>query len=309
MVVHLSAQGESRLASILSRAGSLPARQASNGERIEPGRIYVPPPDRHLLLEDGRTVVVRGPKENRSRPAVDPLFRSAAIGCGPRTIGVLLSGNLDDGTAGLWQIKRCGGLAVVQDPKEARFPGMVESALGNVQVDHVVALKDMAALLERLVESPAVWPGRDSALQGMSIEHRIAKMEDNARDIYEIGKPSAYVCPECGGTLFRIQEGKPKRYRCRTGHAYSEATLIAEETSATEDKLWAGMRALREYADLLKRQAKEHDREAAHSKRLLEVAAQAEDQANQIREIIAKNGRALEDLSACAKNGAEQASE
>jgi two-component system chemotaxis response regulator CheB len=304
VVVHVPAWSKNNLAAVLARAGTMPVQQATNGEEIQRGRVYVARADHHLLIEEDRTLVVRGPKENRFRPAVDPLFRSAAIGYGPRAIGVLLSGSLDDGTAGLWQIKRRGGLAVVQDPRDAQFPGMVASALANVEVDHVVPLKEMAALLEKLVNTPAPAADRERVSKDMSIEQRIAKMEDNAEDIHELGDPSAYVCPECQGTLFRIRDGKPERYRCRTGHAYSARTLIAEDASATEDALWAGMRALREHADLLKQQAEEQAEGSTDRERLLKLAEQAKRQAKQIREMIRDNGRGTEALKEGSKGGA-----
>ena len=297
-VVHLPYWAESNLARILSRNGSLPARQAQNGELIQRGHIYVAPADHHLILENNRTVVVHGPKENRSRPAIDPLFRSAAIAYGTRVIGVLLSGNLDDGSSGMWQIKHRGGLTVIQDPRQTRFPGMVENALASVQIDHVVALEKMAPLLLRLIktDTPRPGPTRTSASKHMLIEQKIAKMEDNAQDIYKLGKPSSYVCPECSGTLFEIREGKMERYRCRTGHAYTEGSLIAEQATATEDALWTAMRALREQADLMKGRAGEHPGNSALRKRFNELSKQAEEQAIQVRNIIEKNGKALAGL-------------
>jgi two-component system, chemotaxis family, protein-glutamate methylesterase/glutaminase len=155
VVVHMAADFPSSLAAILSRAGPLPAKDAREGEVFAPGRIYVAPPDHHLLLEGGRVHLWRGPKENRHRPAINVLFRSAAVEYGPRVVGVVLSGTLDDGTAGLWWVKRYGGLAVVQNPADALFPGMIYSVLEHVKVDHIVNVCQMGDLLGQLVNGRA----------------------------------------------------------------------------------------------------------------------------------------------------------
>jgi two-component system chemotaxis response regulator CheB len=133
VVCHISPYSSGVLPKVISRAGSLPAAHPTDREPIKPGQVYVAPPDHHLLIEDSVVRVTQGPKENRFRPAVDPLFRSAAYAYGPRVIGVILTGSLDDGTAGLWAVKERGGLAVVQDPDEALFDSMPLSALNNVQ--------------------------------------------------------------------------------------------------------------------------------------------------------------------------------
>ena len=155
VVVHTAPQAPAVLDEILSRAGALAATNATSGEHALPGHIYVAPPDCHLLIEPGTLRVTKGPKENGFRPAIDPLFRSAAQVYGPGAIGVVLSGSLDDGTSGLWTIKRLGGMAIVQDPDEAMFPGMVESAIAHVPVDHVVRLAQLAPLIVGLT-TPAV---------------------------------------------------------------------------------------------------------------------------------------------------------
>lgn len=150
VVLHLSPNGTSFLPDILSRAGLLDAEHPPDGTKIETGHIYVAPPDRHLVIEDSRAELTAAPKENRHRPAVDPLFRSAALAYGSKVVGVILTGTLDDGTAGLWEVKKRGGIAVVQDPSEARYPGMPRSAIQNVDVDYVVPLSEMATLLVSL---------------------------------------------------------------------------------------------------------------------------------------------------------------
>ena len=153
VVLHLNPLSPSMLPEILQRLTPLPVKHPQSGEPLEPGVVYVAPPNRHLVVEDGTVQLTTAPRENRHRPAVDPLFRSAALFYGPKAVGVILSGSLDDGTAGLWEIKKRGGIAVVQDPLEALHPGMPRSAVANVDVDHVVPLSQMGALLASLCHS------------------------------------------------------------------------------------------------------------------------------------------------------------
>jgi two-component system, chemotaxis family, protein-glutamate methylesterase/glutaminase len=187
---------------------------------------------------------------------------------------------------------------VVQDPAEARFAGIPENALSHVAVDHVVPIQEMGPLLIDLVKAPVRMPGKRQIPKSMMIEQKIARMADNSQDIYEIGQPSVYVCPECSGTLFQAREGKLRRYRCRTGHAYSEATLLAERAGATEEALWAAMRALREQGDLLEGRAREQPRGSEESKRWSDLAERARQQANQVRQIIENSGKGVAALKA-----------
>ena len=182
VVCHLSPQSEGVLPAALSRNGNLRAVNATDREQIIPGRVYVAPPDHHLLVEPGFVRVTQGPKENRFRPAIDPLFRSAAYAYGPRVIGVVLTGALDDGTAGLWAIKERGGLAIVQDPDDALFPSMPLSALTNVQVDYRVPLSEIAPLLVRLVSEPAGEEEVQAMSDNMGIEVKVAA-EDKLSDM------------------------------------------------------------------------------------------------------------------------------
>jgi two-component system, chemotaxis family, protein-glutamate methylesterase/glutaminase len=270
IVLHMGANGLGILPEILLRAGPLPASNARQAEAIRPGHIYVAPPDHHLLLEPtGCVRLSRGPKENRFRPAVDPLFRSAAHVFGPRVVGVILTGFLDDGTAGLWAIKERGGTAVVQDPEEALAPSMPRSALQHVPVDHCVSLKDMAPLLVELARTPVKHKGAPPVPKRLETEVKIAK-ENNALEagITEWGEPSLYACPECHGVLLQLKEGSNVRFRCHTGHAYSLETLLAEFTERTEETLWNAIRSMEETVLLLRRMAAQmaehgHDQEAA----------------------------------------------
>ena len=252
VVVHVGSA--SRLAEILDRVGPMRVAEAESGEPIEPGRAYVAPPGRHLLLHDGHVLLRRGPRENMSRPAVDPLFRSAACSFGARVIGVVLSGALNDGTAGLAAIKSCGGLAVVQEPADAAVPDMPLSALRHVAVDHRVPIDAMAALLRRLVAEPA-GETPDIPVE-IRLEAAIAAQElgDMAQED-RLGKPSRFTCPECNGTLWQVADDSMVRYRCHVGHAFTGDVLLAAQTGEVERLLWSLMRSHEERAVLARRMA------------------------------------------------------
>lgn len=251
IVVHTSPQSPGILHEILSRSGPLAAVNPANGERLEAGCIYVAPPDCHLIIEPGRVCLTKGPRENRFRPAIDPLFRSAAQVYGPAAIGVVLTGNLDDGTAGLWAIKQLGGTTIAQDPGDALFPSMPENAIRHVGVDHIVPIAQMAALLERLTRVPAV-EATASPSPTLDIEVRIAAEEDPIKaGVQHMGEPSTIACPECHGVLLQMKEGGRIRFRCHTGHAYSAESLLAEISEGIEVALWNAIRALQEGALLL----------------------------------------------------------
>ncbi len=252
VVLHLPDGARSMLPAILDRAGQLPASHAVNGALIRRGHIYVAPPGFHLTLERDRMRVTRGAREHGLRPAIDPLFRSAALVFGPRTIGVVLSGLLDDGSVGLRDIKRAGGVAVVQDPAETPWPSMPESALAHVDVDYTLQAAQIGELLETLVAS------RDAAAIGPTVdEDRLEKevkeltMHEDERD--HPGEPSPYSCPDCGGVLWELQDGEMFRFRCRVGHAYSSDTLTTEQAASVEHALWMALRALEEQAAVRRR--------------------------------------------------------
>jgi len=258
VVVHVWPEAKSMLPEILSHSGPLPAAHARDGESIQPGRIYVAVPDCHLLLNHGEVNLRRGPKENLHRPAVDPLFRTAARAYGPRVIGVILSGGLDDGTAGLLAIKRYGGIAVVQDPSMAGTPGMPASACENVDVDYILPVSEIAPLLvqlahERVREPVTAVAEPEEPETGVAMGRAANAVRSGADE--PPGKPSAYACPECHGVLFEVEDRDFLRFRCRVGHAYSEETLSLELSSGAEAALWAGLRALEENAALERRLA------------------------------------------------------
>jgi two-component system chemotaxis response regulator CheB len=290
VVLHTAPQAPGILADILARAGKLQATNAVNGEPLKPGRIYVAPPDFHLIVEPGRVRVTKGPRENRFRPAIDPLFRSAAQVFGPAAVGVLLTGNLDDGTAGLWAIKQLGGATIVQDPADALFPSMPQSAVDHVKVDHVVPLARVAPLLVELTAVPVPAPeeARVPVPEQMQVEVKIA-MEQNPVDagLERIGEPSSFACPDCHGVLLQLKEGTRTRFRCHTGHAYSVNSLLAAIAEGIEDAMWIAIRALEEGQLLMGRMA-EHVRthDPAEAKQLCERADEAKRQSDVIRRLL-----------------------
>lgn len=288
-VVHMASESPGILDSILNRAGRLPARCVQTWEPLAPGTIYVPRPDHHLLVEPGRLVAGRGPKENRFRPAVDPLFRSAAQTYGPRVIGVILTGSLDDGTAGLWTVKQLGGIAVVQDPADALVPSMPINACAHVQVDHCVPLREIAGLLVRLATEDIAEAGGYTVPEPVRIEVSIARADPALEaGVEKLGEPSIYACPECHGVLLQITEGGRVRFRCHTGHAYSLETLMSDMDEAIEESLWTSIRTLQEKA-MLARHAERHAREQQRidvAERLSQLARHAEARAGLVRRAV-----------------------
>lgn len=266
VVLHIAPESTSVLPKILDRAGKLPAAHATNGELLRTGRIYVAPPDHHLLIEKDHIVLSRGPKENRHRPAVDPLFRSAAKWYGPRVIGVVLTGALDDGAAGLWAIKRGGGIAIVQDPDEALCGDMPRSAIEIAKVDHVAPVERIPELLRKLVPQQATAGNGAGKSAALSKEIKFAELDMSAVENEDRpGVPSQFACPDCGGVLWEITEEGVPRFRCRVGHAHSSNSLQLEQNEAVENALWAAMRALEEGASLARRMA-ENSQKRGHAR-------------------------------------------
>ena len=289
VVLHIAPRGKSVLPHILSTRGPLPAHHAVDGERLEPGRVYVAPPDQHLVVEPGRVRVTDAPRENGVRPSVDTLFRSAAHAYGPAVIGVVLSGTLDDGTAGLIAIKQHGGVAVVQDPEEAVFPSMPASAARFSDPDHIVSLDKVAPLVAGIVDE---WAHERKARTQRAPDEHDQPVEGSARAQH--GDPSEFTCPECGGTLWEQQEGDLLRFRCRVGHAYSTESLLAEQREALEAALWGAVVALEERADLATRLCRRMGEagRAYRSSRYEREARDAHRRAGLVREAIAHLGQA-----------------
>lgn len=260
VVLHLPHNSVSYMPQILNRAGTLRAVHPKGEVPIERGMIYLAPPDKHLLVGRGRVRVVSGPRENGHRPAVDPLFRSAAQAYGGDVIGVILSGNLDDGTSGLAAVKARGGIAIVQDPDETVFRGMPSSAIANVSIDHVLCLEEMAQTIVKLIDEDRPAKGDSMSNQDddvLNIEVRAAELDPAlAGSDGPPGVPSGYSCPECNGGLFEVQDGNLVRYRCWVGHAYSAESLLFAAGSAVEAALWAALRSLEENAAFSRRLAR-----------------------------------------------------
>jgi two-component system chemotaxis response regulator CheB len=278
VVCHFPAGGQSILPRILSRSGPLLASHAVDGEPFHAGQIYVAPPDRHLLLgPDGTMRLSRGARENHHRPAVDPLFRSAARYYGPRVIGVILTGALYDGTAGLMAVRAGGGLAIVQDPDEALVAAMPQNAANLAGADHVVRLDEMAPLLIRFVHDPVVEEPGAKAMDPIDrMPERVDQdMERQARND-RLGEVSVFTCPECGGALSQVDETGLVRFRCHVGHAYGGEVLLSEQTEALEAALWTAVRTFKEKW-ILASQLANRERSAGN----LDAAARFDEQARQ----------------------------
>lgn len=254
VVMHVPADSPSILPQLLDSVSALQARHPQDGEVVEAGVIYVARPDHHLLLEGNRVLVTRGPKENRFRPSIDALFRSAAYTYGPRVTGVVLTGYLDDGTSGLWSVQRMGGLTVVQEPRDAEQPSMPTNALEFVAADYVVPLAELSPLLVGLMQEHAPAKTRLAAaeLDLLKIELTIAKQGGGFElGIIDKGKLTPFTCPDCHGALTQLIEGKMIRYRCHTGHAYTISALLSEVTESVGSVLYQAMRGLEETKMLL----------------------------------------------------------
>ena len=256
VVMHLPANHKSYLPDILSKTGPLLALHPEDKARIVAGSIYVAPPDHHLLIDDGSVAVKRGPKENGFRPSIDALFRSAAYSYGSGAIGVVLSGALNDGTSGLWSIKRLGGIAIVQEPDQARYPSMPRSALEYVDADYKVHSNEIGPLLTQLTQDQ---PTQEMAghvmnedLHRLAIETQLAAgVNVPEKTVLDLGSLTQFTCPECKGSLVRITEGGSFRFRCHTGHGFTADALLADLMETIDEQLWQTIRSLQEASMLL----------------------------------------------------------
>lgn len=238
----------------LGRHQAFHARLATDGQRFTPGRIYIAPPDTHLLLKPNTMLVRKGARENLSRPGVDPLFRSAAVAYGPRVIGLVLTGTLDDGAAGLVAIKRCGGVTIVQDPKDAAYSAMPQYALDSLDVDHCVPISDMGELLAALVTEPH---GKARRIpRDIRTEAGIAeRVSSDVAQVEGLGAQVPYDCPNCGGVLWEMKVPRTRRYRCHTGHSFTAQALLVSQSEKIEEMLWISLRMFEEQKNLLKSMA------------------------------------------------------
>jgi two-component system chemotaxis response regulator CheB len=286
VTVHLLPYANSRLPRLLSMWGDLPAKHPKDREVIAAGKIYVAPPDHHLLVGSGFCRVVKGLKENNTRPAIDPLFRTAAVSYGPRVVAVLLSGMLDDGTSGAAAVRARGGLVVVQDPADALCPDMPANAIRSAEVDYTRPVSKIAPLLVELARTPVnETKGSRAMPEDLEYEANVAQWDVDALQSHKRpGTPSPFVCPNCKGDLWEIQQEGLFHFRCRIGHAFSPLALLASQAEALDDTLNEAFRALKEKAHMEARMAKRVDAADYHEKQ-----AQDNDQhASVIREMLLK---------------------
>jgi len=306
IAIHISPSAESVLPQLLRRRTKLRVAHAHNGDRIEHGRIYVAPPDRHLTVRRGRVELTMGPRENGHRPAVDTLFRSAAQSYGARVIGVVLSGNLDDGTAGAIEIHRGGGVVIAQNPSEALYPSMPQSVIDVAGADHVASVAGIAILLSDLSRTPVLEEEpvmslrdgesneRDShaprpstgAESDPQIDHGFGAA-DAMRDERETA--SGFTCPECHGALWETSDGQLAGYRCRVGHTFTQNALLAEQGRALEAAMWTAYTALEEHASFVERMVARNERQGnvVTVSRLAERQRDLEQRARLIKNVLA----------------------
>lgn len=295
VVLHVGAH-PSILPEVLAWAGPVPVSHAVDGEIVRPGHIHIAPPDRHMLLEGDKLRLTRGPKEHHARPAIDPLFLSAALERGPDVVGIVLTGMLDDGTAGLQAIKHCGGLAVVQDPADALYPSMPQSALQHVDIDHRVTMKELPALLMSLASVPAP---TNVPRPAQALKHELALTLEpgHAMDhLPAIGSPSTYACPDCHGDLWALNGASPPRFRCHTGHAFTLRSLLHCLSTGADDAVWNALRALQEKSLALHHLSRIclEAADLAEAAKLKSAAAEAEDQTRLLRDMLEKTSSPLE---------------
>jgi two-component system chemotaxis response regulator CheB len=281
MAPHNSGEALSRR---LSRHKAFHVKIAREGERFQRGRIYLAPPDNHLLLKADTVLVRKGARENRNRPGIDPLFRSAAVAHGSRVIGVILTGMLDDGTAGLIAVKKCGGVTVVQDPQDAAYAGMPQSALDSLDVDFCVPIAQMGQLLATLVSEPH---GKSKPVPGdVRIEAEIAeRVLSDIAQVEGLGSQVPYNCPNCGGVLWEMDTPKAKRYRCHTGHSFTESALLESQSEKIEEMLWISLRMFEERKNLLTSMARKAVHRTVKSSNLQRLK-QTQSYINRIRGLL-----------------------
>lgn len=251
IVHHMSANTTGEvLVKVLNESGNLKCVHAHDNQAFKSGTIYLAPSDQHMMIAKGKILVTKGARENRSRPAIDPLFRSAAVAYGNRVIGIILTGYLDDGTSGMMAIKRCGGVCVAQDPEDASYPDMPQSVIVNVGADYCLPIAEMGALLANLVSREL--PKNEPAPDDIVIEAKIAqRVLSDLPSVEALGDQVPFNCPDCGGVLWQIKKGKLIRYRCHTGHAFTSSVLLAQQTVKIEETLWVALRMFEERQNLL----------------------------------------------------------
>lgn len=285
VALHIGAH-PSDLPAILNHDGKLPAIHPKDGEAIQAGRVYVAPPDHHMIIADRRVLrLTKGPRENFARPSIDPLFRSAAEIFGSAVIGVILTGGLNDGTAGLYEIKRRGGIVVVQDPDDAINPSMPRSALQHVQVDHCAPLALIPRLLSKIVASHHI--GGEDVPSGVEAEQLSSKR--GGRDMtaeYTLDHPVAVTCPDCGGALRQTMLGTLKQFRCHIGHVYTGEAMLDGQFRTMEQSIEAALRSLNERAELCREMAERPGIEPSAAKLWREAVEEAQERSRTLRGLL-----------------------
>ena len=300
IVLHVPPYTKSFLPEILSKLTILPVSHPADGDRFKEGNIYIAPPDHHLIIERGNVAVKKGPKENRFRPSVDALFRSAAYVYSNRVIGIVLSGALDDGSSGLWSVKRMGGIAIVQDPLEAAFPEMPVNATKSVEVDYVVPLTAMGSLIGKLSSEPASSESDISEQERKLLEMEVKiATRDNAFElgIMKEGELTPFTCPDCHGVLVKFMKGKISQFRCHTGHSFTASALLSGITENNENLLSQAMRSMEEAAMLLDSIGRHFEKsgDIDSAKLFLRKAQENKRKARDIHDAVVKEERLSED--------------
>jgi len=292
VVQHLAADHKSDLPRLLEDICDLPVTHPIDGATFETGHVYVAPPDHHLLVNADTVRVLRGPQENRFRPSIDALFRSAARSHGSRVIGVVLTGYLDDGTVGLQAIKKRGGIAVVQDPAEAAYPSMPRSALRYVKVDHSVPIAKVGPLLTRLVAKQPPAQKRYPLTPEIEIESKIAEQLMDTKEflesVEEIGALTPYTCPDCHGAIWQLGEDEPLKLRCHVGHSFTGEVFTTAQSQSVENALWAAVRVMEEKVTFSRQLAARKRKQKLHkaAKSYEKQASALDDEVTTVRDLI-----------------------
>ena len=268
----------------LLKLNTIKCQHAKSGSSLKPGNLYLAPSDHHLLIgENLKILVTKGAHENRSRPAIDPLFRSAAVAFGTGVIGILLTGYLDDGTSGMKAIKKCGGICIVQDPDEAEYPDMPRNALNNVKIDYCLPISEMGAMLYKKISRKL--QKRKTVPEDILIEAKIAeRVLSDLASVNKLGDKVPFNCPGCGGVLWKVGDDNDLRFRCHTGHAYTAAYLLADQTNKIEETMWTALRMFEENKNLLTEMARV--KKGVGSKTALERAKMSQVHIDRIRAIL-----------------------
>lgn len=291
VVIHVSPDSPTIFDEQLAQPGGLPVSYPSDGEPVRLRHVYLAPPDCHLMVEEGRMRILRGPRENRHRPAIDPLFRTAARIYGSRVVGVILSGLHDDGSAGLYAVKQRGGIAIVQDPAQATCGEMPARAVAYAHPQYVLPVQEIGPSLVDLVQK-----AQDETLmpnsKAQNADASRSKTDQPDRNLNNSyfdegeGTPSVFACPECHGVLWEIKEKEMVRFRCRVGHSYGQDSLATDLSQSSEAALWAAMRALEEKAAMHRRMADAMDHDEPTIAQLREQSKADDTNARLIREMI-----------------------